>query len=369
MPSTFSTNRATMRDDTGYPVTFEGFTSKAWSHSPRYRGELQLRGNGMLRHVVAFSDAEVKGREARLLPRTANGNAELSPSIVSRLETNSYARLRGKLYKGSAALGVTLAGYKQSADMIRNRYDHINNRIDTAARILGRAVNNPKAAAKAAASTHLEFIFGVVPLYDDVMASLNTVIQHADALSFVRGSCRTNIDRFESYWNWGDQVTEQTHIWGNARVTQAAGVRIKNANLWLAERAGLLNLGTVAWDIVPWSFLVNMVVNINALVQQVTDFAGLEFDNITVTRAVKYRQLSQCVSPLSTSRITYDVDLKERRVGSLARPSLQMRLPDVSWGTVAMAASLATQKVGHLNNLLTKITKRDNYASSNRPNR
>lgn len=355
MPTQQHYTTQTAKNIFGYPhIVYTERSSRSWDRSPKVNGVLRLRGNGMLRDTAKCIGFSFQGNESTGLPMTANGVAAFTPSITSTLESTSYARLRGRLYKGSAALGVTLASYKQSREMIVQHYHRINNKIETAARILGRVGNNRRAAARAAAGTHLEFIFGVVPIYSDVVAVLTTLAQQADSLTYVRGAHKVVIDSKEvSRWAG---VTTTNVVKGHARMTQACGVRIANPNRWLLERAGLLNPATVAWDVVPWSFLVNMFVNVNALVQQFTDFAGLEFDNITVTRHARYTQYTEAWTPTFQSSIGFEVDYKSRAVGSLARPSMLIRLPDANWGLAAMAASLATQNIGKVNRLINLIT-------------
>lgn len=356
MPSRSSNKAILAWSQSGYPLNVVLQREyHSWSHSPRVNGSLRLRGNGMTRDTARCTGYNFEGHESSNLPMTANGASAFTPKFMKQLETVSYARLRGKLYKGNAALGVTLAGYKQTRQMVTQNYDRINNKLGLAARALERSVN-PKAAAKAAADAHLEFIFGMAPLYADIVSALTSVVQQADYLSYVCGTHRVNINN-DSIVRWaGDE--HRTRIRGHLRMTQAAGVRIKDPNLWLLERAGLLNLGTVAWDIVPWSFLVNMFVNINQMVQQVTDFVGLEFDNITVTRAARYGQWSTINRGTHQSGISFEVDYKDRTVGQLAKPSVQFRLPEVSWSTCAMAASLATQQIGRITKLLPITTKK-----------
>lgn len=355
MPSSSKSKTVLVWSQSGYPIEVVTLRdSRYWAHSPKVNGVLMLKGNGMTRDIARCTGYNFVGHECSNLPRTANGITMFTSEIMKQLETVSYARLRGKLYKGNAALGVTLAGYKQTRAMVAQNYDRINNKLGLLSRVLGR-VADPKAAAKAAANTHLEFIFGVVPLYVDIVSALTSVVQQADQLAYVRGAHKVSLDRDLVISSGGDSI--RTQIRGHARMTQACGVRIRDPNVWLLERAGLLNLGTVAWDVVPWSFLVNMFVNINQMVQQVTDFVGLEFDNVTVTRAARYGQWTSSKRS-SQSSISFEVDYKTRTVGQLAKPSLQFRLPEVSWGTCAMAASLATQQIGRITKLLPITTKK-----------
>ena len=324
-----------------------------WNHSPKVKGKLMLRGNGVMRNISKITSYRLAGPSSwQYMPRTTNAQGYVTPAEWAALETASYARLRGKLYKGSAALGVTIGSYKESREMISARYRDVHNKTEAAARILQRIPSGVSRKNMAQiGGVYLEYLFGVVPLYEDILAATTTVCQLADRLDFVRAGSRAYLDKVEKY---SSPLKILSKISGEYRVVQAAGVRIGNPNLWLAERAGLLNLGSVAWDLVPWSFVVNWFVNVNTLVQQVTDFVGLQFDNVTVTRKITsntYYSASAVHDPMDHSYLTAREVFKSRTVGNLAKPSLQFRLPEVNWDLAAIAASLATQKLAKLQRL------------------
>lgn len=319
-----------------------------WNHSPKVAGKLRLRANGLFRSerkVIRYSASRTAGVEH--LPRTAQ--RILPTSVAMQADSVSSSKLRGKLYKGSGALGVTIAGAAQSRDMVVNRYKTLNRSFDEVLAVMA-TTKNPKALA----DMHLEYIFGWVPLYEDIVAACGTIIQGAIPLEYVTGShrARHEINEASSYGGVRNRVVGYTEY----RVKQVVGVRVQNPNTWLAERAGLLNLATVAWDLVPWSFVVNMFVNINALVQQITDYAGLSFENASITRFSETRYTHK-VDQYDSNRAMwvsagdgiYEARHKERELISAPVPrTLTVRIPELNWGLAAMAASLATQKLSRM---------------------
>ena len=183
-----------------------------------------------------------------------------------------------------------------------------------------------------------------------IFSATFTVIQQADRLEFVKSRATGYLSkpyRGPTLGAWNNAFGTD----GTIRVTLSARVRITNPNRWLLERAGLLNPLAVAWDLVPWSFVVNMFVNTGQLVQQVTDFAGLEFSDIWRTDTVSYR----CVRDASQYRVPVrgfwkGID-KRRTMSTFPKPpGLTVRLPDADWATAAMAASLFIQQ-------FTKVSK------------
>lgn len=316
--------------------------SEHWSHSPRINGKLVLTSRPMARQTAWLFDYS---------PRTAGGayyltkKPETPVSFLGKrtgfaeLDAESYAKFRGKLYKGKASLGVTFGSYKQSRDMIVSRYKQLSGRADL---VLAEFIRRPP-TRKRIAGFHLEVIFGWVPLLADIHAACNTVIQQRHPPEFIRSTARST--QTFSTLLYQDVLRQNVNV--VSRVTRAAEVTVSNPNLWLAERAGLLNPAAVAWDLIPWSFVVNMFVNIGQLVNSITDFAGLTFPNSSITRFCVYNA-SEIAADLrqgiyhGSSR--YKALSKVRELGATARPPLLLKMPEVNWYNASMAASLFTQK-------------------------
>lgn len=320
-----------------------------WVHSPRPGGKLKLQSNLFVRsklYVDRYSPANAGG--AYYLTKDAQGPLTFlsdKETGIPELEAQSYAKFRGKLYKGSAALGVTFASYKQTREMVVSRYAQLTERADL---VLAKFIRRPP-TRKSIAGFHLEVIFGWVPLLADIIAGATTLCQQADRLAWVRASARSD-SRFTRS-KQGGYIRQDISV--HSRVTRASQVRIANYNLWLAERAGLLNPAAVAWDLVPWSFVVNMFVNTGQLVNSITDFAGLDFPNSSTTTACVYTCAEvgiQTTKPpvyLGTSEFSGKYKYTSR--GATTRPPLVVKMPGVNWELAAMAASLFTQKFSKLN--------------------
>lgn len=312
------------------------------SSSPRDTlGHLRLAPQPHTRNVGKTIYVKRVGRNVMQLRGCQNGMWWYDPSLYNRvydrLYSSAYARFRGKLYEGSAALGVTAGSYKQSADMIRTRYKDMTTDIsEVAARSRGLS-------PKKVASLHLETIFGWKPLLQDIHNASMTVIQKAAQRSFVTARAREDI--IDSYNpSFGSNLRFAWSVHGEMRVTIAAGVEVTNPNVWLLERAGLLNPAAVAWDLVPWSFVVNMFVNTGQIVNSMTDFCGLNFHQQSITtldRGVYFYKVGYKTDWSETQWVN---NQKSRVLGSFPRPNIVVKLPDVSWETAAMAASLFAQK-------------------------
>ena len=181
----------------------------------------------------------------------------------------------------------------------------------------------------------------------DIHAAATTVIQGRVPTEFVKRNGSASYTRLEVSdrpgWN-----REETRHTGTVGVRYAVGVKVENPNLWLAERAGLLNPAAVAWDMVPFSFIVNMFVNVGSLVNSISDFAGLTFveptksvmirDTRVTTRTVQYPYVG------SRTLMNQSFYLDRKVEGPSLPGGLLFRVPEVNWELAAMAASLAVQQ-------------------------
>lgn len=334
--------------------------------SPRVNGKLMLTGNPYSRQLSQNVQYQFGGGSWEYYPTVPTVNSAYFGPSSSEAQSarasaynQAYARLRGKLYKGNASLGVTLGSYRQSADMIRARARQLANVSEEYHRLFNRSLAIRRGDTQSIASAHLEVIFGWQPLVQDIWSAANTVIQHADVtLQPVSGRGRAYYEARRRNWPWEPQ--DVAFESGTVKVSLSTLVRIENPNLWLAERAGILNPAAVAWDLVPWSFLVNMVTNIGSLVNSVTDFAGLSFDNETTTTTwyISGSQRRENEYPrdhpgYGWASATYRQEIKGRTLGPIPRPSFEFKIPEVNWSTAAMLTSLAVQKVRKLDRLLS----------------
>lgn len=323
-----------------------------WVRSPREGGRLQLQSNAHSRNVgQVFRVITGPGLQLRGASR---GLDFLKPYEYSRLYASLYSQayggFRSKLYDGSASLGMTAATYAQSRDMIVARSKQVSTEYNEFMARLGRGVIKPRNTADAA----LELLFGWKPLVQDVFNATYKVIQKADFYKFVKVKRQTlfNYDTWPKAWD--SSLTGGSRCNGVMSVGLSARVLIKNPNLWLLERAGLLNPAAVAWDAVPWSFVVNMFVNTGQLVNSITDYVGLEFDGALETISFKgtYSYGIGWAGPNQHSESHWFNNQKYQNPTSFPTPSLVLKLPDANWELAVIASSLMVQKARGLGSLI-----------------
>lgn len=326
-----------------------------WTNSPRVGGKLQLKSNAHTRNKgQVFQVERGPGYQLRGASR---GLDFLYPAIynkhVEQLYSKTYGKFRSDIYDGSAALGVTIASYKQSREMIVKRSRQV---VDDVNDLYYRWKYLPTSKREAFASTVLEVMFGWKPLVADMQAACMTVIQKADDFHFVKRRSHTVIREITPP-NW----TKNSMGYGKSAecrmsVGLSSGVRVSNPNLWLAERAGLLNAASVAWDLVPYSFIINMFVNTGQIINSITDFVGLEFSG--PLRTIKFDGVYTYEVgydwPGYQARSQWYNNQKYQESTSFPTPSLTLKLPKADWSLAVIASALAVQKAQSLKALLPK---------------
>lgn len=345
----------------------------------QYYTTVNSEGKLVLSHYSVSASNKVNGRvvlaqtpyvldhvKANVLYRSPSGEGywpkdaileDVTPTPAREHAINvARAKFRGKLHKGGASIGVTLASWRQSRQMITDRIKSID---DLFGRKLERFADNRSLRQKLAsggrktAGTFLEGEFGWVPLVKDIHAALTTVCG-SDAIppEFMRGSHKVVVNQRDPPFV-GDPVKGYIRIEGWVRATVVSTVSINNPNLWLLNRLGLINLPGVAWDLVPWSFVANMFGNFNAIIGSVTDFVGLDLSNESVTLTSSLMRSERIERPefgqVGESQLFYKH--KDRSVGSIPNPSFETKVPNVDWELAAIASALLVQKVSAISKL------------------
>lgn len=334
--------------------------------SPRdSKGKLRLRANPLTYRHDRLQWFDVK------VGRQSGNNVSISPPGAQTARTDALppswgnwaveqnqasARFNGKLRYGSASMGVTIASWKQSQDMIVRRFGDAQRALD---RSLARLSRDKKAVAalrkerEPLAGQILEVEFGWLPLYQDLKAALSTVCEHGVPDRYVKGVGL-------STWDETQVLPNKTTNWmGVSRATYCATVQISNPNLWLANRMGLINLPGIVWDLVPWSFVANMFGNFNQLVGSLTSEVGLNITDRNLTKSVKMlmhrREVSIPASsfqiqPVTASRMLYK--RTDRTLNASPKLSFVAKVPEINWELCLIAGSLVVQRIDRINKLI-----------------
>lgn len=345
-----------------------------WNHSGRnpLTGKLDLRAlplehtrDSVMSHWRKPTTTS-SGDTRSWAPPSANSAQRLPPDFSwGPLDSAAYSKFNGKLRKGSASMGVTLASWKQSRDMIVNRSSHLSKTLDASiSRLRGDkgAREKLRRNRQPTASQVLEVEFGWMPLFQDFKAALTTVCKDGIPPEWVTSRARSSIMWSQSGTESNPRIRESMD--GTVWVTYSAKVQISNPNLWLLNRLGLINPATIVWDLIPWSFVVNMFLNVNAMISSITDEVGLDITNRSLTRGslVGHETLQYSEpydgQPLGWPGPSFSRILNKSRyrtVGTSPKLEWQVKVPELNWELALIASSLVVQRFQTINKLIRVI--------------
>jgi hypothetical protein len=173
--------------------------------------------------------------------------------------------------------------------------------------------------AKDWANNYLEFHFGWSPMLKDIYDACEVLSQDFPP-SLVTG---TGGSKFATNNYVNNTRTIRT---GTVRVKVRARVRVTNPNLLLASKLGLVNPLSVAWELVPFSFVVDWFVNVGDFLGSFTDLLGLSLEDAHTTMLQKIdRSEAWTPSPPNVAQLQVDRTFSMHRYGGIAGPTIQMK--------------------------------------------
>lgn len=207
---------------------------------------------------------------------------------VANAKNLAYARLVGSMGV-SAGMGITIAQRKQALGMMGDRLQSLLNftrhlkrfQFSRAADDLGLSRKRLRGMtlrkeATSLSNNWLEFHFGWSPMVDDIGNAVDVLESPIPDVHFLA----SGKDRKSSYtitYPYGTTVVTERSC--DIKVRMGCDAYVSNPNLRLASQLGFVNPASIAWDAVPFSFVVDWFVNVSQFLGSFTDMLGL-----TVTR-------------------------------------------------------------------------------------
>lgn len=283
-------------------------------------------------------------------------NSTLNVAVAKALQ-----RFRESLGEAAGA-AINAVQYAQSRDMVVRRATQLvkaakqvrRGQFGKAARTLG--VTQPKGATrkKQFADNWLEFTFGWVPAVKDIFSACKAFVRDIPAGRATGKATATWSETFGYYppnpnGPPGRSGGKSSYT---ERILVAAKVYVTNSDLWLANQLGLLNPASVAWDAVPFSFVVDWFFDIGSFLESLTCMVGLEIRDGFQTRSTlcsrQYWSLDVAYEPpwkpifRQHSGVGY---IQRRTLGVPAYPAPSLRAPSLSVGRAVTAISLLVQQL------------------------
>lgn len=195
----------------------------------------------------------------------------------------------------------------------------------------------------------LELNFGWGPLLDDI-SQMCAVLGQSVPTDRIRSSATGPLGRNTSQGGPGWSYNQQA--FGVMKLRYTSSVASVNPNLLLAKQLGLTNPAQVAWDVVPFSFVVDWFLPVNKFLSGFDASLGIDLGPVVISKSCQCEgsfSLSDSISiPPRYGAGSSRAYLFRRTVGSMPpMPSFRDRLqmPTGSLWQAATSVALATQQI------------------------
>lgn len=276
------------------PVTYIGSQThrvRNGENSPRINGKLSLRSNrfnnytsvGVSTPGIAYGDYYDYGWHVEtyapvILP--VSPNYYLNSVYPDFADNDALIRFFSKLGEVKLQMATFYAERQKTIDTVANKLERVflayrdvkRGKPNRAARRLG--LKTHKTRSKQAAGQWLELQYGWRPLLGDIHTAMK--FQDAPLPTTVYGIGKTSFTkkiRVNELFGIDGTYT------GSTVVKIGCDVTVSNPALAFGDRCGLINPLTVAWELTPFSFVIDWALPIGNFLDYLTASAGLSFLN------------------------------------------------------------------------------------------
>lgn len=336
----------------------------SYNHKPEWPAALPSNPYSMV-HARAHLDGNwprwFNGTDPRVdIPNIAAFHYLNAQPWDSRLYAGVYAAFLSAARDGSTEWGMNLLQWRKSYQMLihylqlaadahskikktfKRGVRWLNNHPDESLKTIGHRRRRARARYRRNASDRrikaelrvldeasgaiLAYRYGVAPLMSDIAATAKVLSSEPKDSVQLRKTAFTG-------WGgrWGNIVylgDTSMDFKGTERCTLRGNCAVSNPNLLLANRLGIINPQTWAWDAMPWSFVLDWWLPVGTFLSNFTASVGLEFTDVSVTRT---RDGSGTLAKWNMSETSYlgkshydtvrfVVKRKERSAGPLPLP-------------------------------------------------
>lgn len=315
---------------------------------------LPLPYNRVLKRITSFThtndDALLSLSQCTCMTNWWDPNGSVSAVSFNK----AYRQCMAQLKPAQAELGAAAGEWHQSFGMITKRAGQLvkaytairRGRFADAAKVLGLK-GSPKGVSrkKQFADNLLEYRFGWGPLIGDISAAVETLASGLPAFRVsgsgsVRGSKATDSGPGGDTRSTSDSSYISSHkirFW----------VRGYNPNTAVANQLGIVNLASVVWELVPYSFVVDYFTNVGQFLAGFTDQIGFDLADVNWTWRTMTTSTNTVSWDLKTDHpghaewTAYKFEL-ERAVGPLPGPILTSQFKNIFAPTYDKQGNLNT---------------------------
>lgn len=276
--------------------------------------------------------------------------AAYDSDLREKARARAYDRFKEGVWQ-EAQLAVNLAERRQAVTMIVQRATQIRRSFQLlrrgnwygAVQNLGLDPNQLPSKKvsrkrwqrpKEVSSAWLELHFGWVPLIKDIHSAVE-ILQSPLPYTACKGRARSerSAAHLQGMYAWSTEVT-YSYAWH-----YQAFVRVSNPNLWLANQLGLVNPAAIAWELIPFSFLVDWFIPVGDFLNSWTDFVGLTLEGAFTTEYRVFASTQTYKQP-SGNMVEKGTSFLINRELGIAQPALRIKALEglsVTRGATAIA--------------------------------
>lgn len=138
---------------------------------------------------------------------------------------------------------------------------------------------NWRKSGRDAGSLWLEFHFGWEPLVKDVYNAI-AVFDAPLPSGYVRARSRWLYSSYTNAKRWSDTEYYRATFQGRCRASVFGVISVTNLDLYRAQRLGLTNPAAVAWELIPFSFVVDWFATVSTYIDQFDGTLGLRLTSV-----------------------------------------------------------------------------------------
>lgn len=241
-------------------------------------------------------------------------------------------------------LAASLAQYDQTVNLVANKA----NQLAHAAKQLKRGnfygvcdtlgIKRRSDLPGTFSKSWLELVYGWQPLLSDIHGALRLVGDRPLSRAVV--SRKRSSSSYSISGNNGDFPHSGT-AYVTDRVTSRAWVTVTDANLQTLQQAGITNPANLAWELLPWSFVVDWIYPVGDWLTARTALQGVTLSQYSLTRTRDLNVQAQLFAPeFKTPAQLFGSEVRKQRtivLPPLPSPVLQASSTSLTRMTTALA--------------------------------
>lgn len=220
-------------------------------------------------------------------------------SVVKSSDTLAQRDLKEKLTKGTAALGIAFAELHQTVTLvkeltsrlIRLKRDPVGFVNFYANSVLQRKHGADLFDKKSMSNDYLAYQFGLKPLILDLIQLAETLksLGSTGESVIIRASGKSQ-DTWTNANPLGNTYPRDNrqHYTISRKVSYALEYSVSDRTTYVLSKLGLTNLPLVAWEVIPFSFVVDWLLPIGSFLESLDSETGLTFVSGTKTVVLEY---------------------------------------------------------------------------------